>query len=113
MDALLSFAALAALGVQITSIITFLTAREPDRALKAVIPWVSLFAVLLLGSQADATADLLVPGLDTPLGQLDVPSLLLVAVAIGSSGSVAFVNFRKAIDRHDTAQEPPLGGPPV
>ena len=109
MDDLLTFAGLAALGVQVTSIIKFLTAGQGRQALTAVLPWLGLFVVLLLGGQADATAGLVVPGLDVTLGHLDVASLAIVAATVGSSGSVAFVNFRKAIDGNDSAAEPPLG----
>lgn len=112
MEEFLTFAGLAALGVQVTSIIRYLSAGQGRSALTAVLPWLGLFVVLLLGAQADATADLAVPGLvDSRLGSLDVASLFLVAATVGSAGSVAFVRFPRAIDVHETVAEPQLGGP--
>jgi hypothetical protein len=111
MEEFLTFTGLAALGVQVTAIIKYLSAGQGRSALTAVLPWAGLFVVLLLAAQADATAGLVVPGLaDVTLGAADVASLALIAMTVGSSGSVAFVNFRKAIDGGDTAVEPRLGG---
>lgn len=108
MDDLLTFAGLAALGVQVTAIIKYLSNAQVRQAVTAVLPWLGLFVVLILAGQADATSAIAVPGLDTTLGALDIASAALVAMSVGSAGSVALVDFRKAVDSSDTAAQPGL-----
>lgn len=110
MEEFATLAALAALAAQVTSIIKYLSVRDGRAALTALIPWAASFVVLLLGAQADATAGLVLPGLQQTLGDLDVASIALAATAIGSTGSAVFAKFPKAIDNSDSAAEPSLGG---
>jgi hypothetical protein len=104
-----TFAALVAIATHVTSIAKYASAGDGKATLESLLPIVGLFVVLLVGAQADATAGVVVPGLTTPLGDLDVFSLVVVALA-GGSGGAQLYNFRRAIDQHDTAIEPPLGG---
>jgi hypothetical protein len=109
MEDFATLAALAALALKLTSIVKYLTAGMFREATTTVVPWVAAFAVLALASQADATAALVLPGMKTMLGDMDMPSLLLAAPVLGSTASVVF-DFKKAIDGSDSAQEPKLGG---
>lgn len=109
MEDIATLAALSALALKVTSLLKYLTASHFREAVTTLIPWGAAFVVLLLGAEADATAAIVIPGLSQTLGTLDVASLLLVATAIGSTGSVAF-DFRKAIDGTDSAREPALMG---
>jgi len=108
MEDIATVAALAALASQITSLLKFLTGGEPKRALTTVIPWVAAFGVLLIGAQADATAGIVFPGIDSPLGDLDVASLLLVSTTIGAVGGFAHKAVT-AVDNSTSTAEPALG----
>lgn len=112
MDEAFTLAALIAVSMQVTDLLRFLSAGQLRQALTGVIPWVALFVVLLLGSQADVTNQLPIPGTGEALGGLNWASLLLVAIAGGSTGSQV-VNFKQAIDGTDSSRVPPLGGPPA
>ncbi len=82
---------------------------SPDRnaAITQVIVWGFAFGFLLLGSEAEVLEGLIVPGLSAPLGTLDIPSIALLALVSGSTGSVVY-DFKKAFDNTDTAAEAPL-----
>lgn len=109
MEEFVTFAALVAIATHVTSLIKYATAGQFRDTVTGVIPIVGLFIVLVLGAQADATADIVIPGLATPLGLLDVASLALVALAGGSGGAQVF-NYRMAVDNTASSVEPPLGG---
>jgi hypothetical protein len=108
MEEFVTFASLVAIAMHVTSLIKYGTAGQFRELLTGVLPIAGLFVVLLLGAEADATAGIVIPGLEQVLGDLDVASLLLVAVAGGSGGAQVF-NFRKAVDNTDSAVEPALG----
>lgn len=104
-------ATLVALGLvasQLTTLIKFLQASEWSRAGTTVVPWVTAFLALLLGSQAEATSALTLPGFTESLGDLDIASLFYAAVVVGSTGGFAHKAV-KAVDNTDSAAEPPLG----
>jgi hypothetical protein len=109
MEEFVTFTALVAIATHVTSLVKYLSAGQVREFVTGLVPVVGLFLVLLLGAEADATAGIVVPGLSAPLGALDVASLLLVSLAGGSGGATLF-NFRRAVDNHDSAVEPPLGG---
>lgn len=109
MEEFVTFAALVAIATHVTSVIKYASAAQGKAVLEALLPIIGLFVVLVLGAQADATAGIVIPGLTTPLGDLDIASLLLAALAGGSGGAQVY-NFRKAIDSSTTTVEPPLGG---
>src|SRR5687767_825981 len=109
MDDFATWASIIAIGVHITAIIKYASAGDVRSVVAAVIPMAALFVVLLLAGEADATAGVVVPGLNTPIGDLDVASLALVSLAGGSLGSELLYNGRKAIDNSDSAEEPKLG----
>ena len=99
--------ALALLASQLTSIVRFLQGHQFDRAVNAVLPWATALGALLLGAQAEATSSLVLPGLDQPLGDLDLFSLLYAAVVVGSTGG-AFHKVVVGLDSSQSAAEPPL-----
>lgn len=107
-----TFAALAALASKVTSTIKLATSGQHRAALAQVVTWASGVAALAVGAAADFTAAL-GPELGLPaLGTWDWASLVLGGLALGSSGSFAY-DLRRALDNGDTAEEPPLGGPPM
>lgn len=108
MEQVATLAALAAVASQITSLFKFLTGGEPMRAVTTVVPWVAAFVVLLLGAQADVTAGLTFPGVDAPLGDLDIASLLFVSTTVGAVGG-AFHKTVTAVDDSTSTAEPSLG----
>jgi hypothetical protein len=109
MEDFATLAALAALVLKVTSLIKYLTAGMIREAVTTLVPWVAAFGVLVLAGQADATAALVLPGMKTVIGDMDIASLLLAAPVLGASASVVF-DFKKAIDGTDSAAEPKLGG---
>lgn len=109
MEEFVTFAALVAIATHVTSVIKYATAWQWRSVTEAMLPIAGLFVVLMLGAAADATAGIVIPGMAVPLGNLDVPSLMLAALAGGSGGATVY-NFRRAVDNHDTSVEPPLGG---
>jgi len=109
MEDFATLAALAALAYKVTSLIKYLTSGMFREALTTLVPWAAAFGVLVLASQADATAAIMLPSMTVPLGDMDIASLLIAAPAIGASAST-FADFRSAVDGSDSAREPKLGG---
>lgn len=109
MDDFATAASLVAIGVHLTSILKYASAGDVRSVAAAILPMVGLFVVLLIAAEADATADVVIPGIEQAIGNLDVASLLLVSLAGGSLGSQVLYNGRKAIDNADSAQEPKIG----
>lgn len=112
MEQVATVAALAALASQLTTLVKFLTAREWTRAVTTVTPWVTAFGALVLGAQADATADIVLPGFIASLGDLDMASLVYAAVTIGAAGGLAHKAL-VSLDASQSAAEPALGGGPA
>ncbi len=102
--------ALAALAVKITSLLKYLSAGQVRSAATTVVPWLGAFLVLVLASQANATAGMMLPGLAVPLGDVDIFSLMIAATALGASGSVVYDATTRWDNSDDTSKEPPLGG---
>lgn len=71
-----------------------------------VVVWLVATLVVWLGAQANLTETLTLIG-DRPLGALDVGSVILAGLLIGS-GASSTVDIKKAIDGSDTARKPPL-----
>ena len=71
-----------------------------------IIVWVSAFVVLLLVAQSDLGPQIVVLG-ETPLSRLNLASLAVVALALGSSGSV-LDRYIKAKDNTQSAAAPHL-----
>lgn len=71
-----------------------------------IIVWVSAFVVLLLVAQSDLGPQIVVLG-ETPLSRLKVTTLVIVALALGSSGSV-LDKFMKSVDNSQSSSEPTL-----
>lgn len=109
MEEAIPAAGLVALAYHVTVLLKYVTAGQIKEFLTGLVPWVAAFSVLLLGSEADATASVVLPGFDLALGDMDVASLLLAAAGLGATGSVAW-DYKKAIDGSDSASVPPLGG---
>jgi hypothetical protein len=111
MEDFTTWAALAALAIKVTSLIKYMLTGQVRQSATTVVPWLAAFAVLMLGSQADATSAIMLPGLNVALGHADIASLMLAATALGSTGSVVH-DFTKAVDNTQSAAEPKLGAFP-
>lgn len=111
MEGFTTFAALVVIAGHLTALIKYLSAGQFREAVTGLVPIVGLGLVLLVAADANAMAGVVIPGLDTPLRDLDVGSLILVAIA-GGSGAAQLFNWRKATDNTTSSAEPPLGGRP-
>lgn len=60
-----------------------------------------------IGANATVTQALVIPGVDTPLGDLDGGSIVLVGLLVASLAS-SLVDVKAAIDNTDSARKPPL-----
>ena len=83
------------------------TNKDWNGAITQLFLWVVGSVVLLVASAANAFQSLTVPGISEPIGELNTWSLILLGFTIASSGSVLY-DFKKAIDGHDSAKQPPL-----
>lgn len=108
MDDFATFASLVAIAAHVTALVKYASAGDGRSVLTGVIPMATLFVVLLLAGEADAAAGVVIPGIDTPIGSLDVASLALVSIAGGSVASKVY-DFQRAHDNSDSAKEPQLG----
>jgi len=89
------------------SVIKAAANKDLNAAITQLVVWIVGFIAIALAAHAQLTENLVVPGLSTPLGLLDWPSLVLVAWILGGTGSFAF-DFKKAFDSSDNAAEPSL-----
>lgn len=102
-------ATLLALAAKVTSVIKYATAGQWRDVATQLVTWVVTVAALLIGAQAEVAQGIVIWG-ERTLADLDVWSLILVGLSIGSGASFAY-DFKKAIDGTDSASEPPLTGP--
>lgn len=72
--------------------------------------WVAGIAMVALAGHASVASALVLPGLDQPLGSLDVGSTILVGLIVASLGS-SLVDVKQALDNTDSSHKPPLLGP--
>jgi hypothetical protein len=86
------------------------TAEGRNGVLGIGLAWAMGFGIAWWAAQAAVTAKLeLVDGAG-PLGKMDMGSLLLLGLALGSAGS-QFVDFLKSRDNTQSASKPKLVGP--
>lgn len=107
MESVVLLAGLAFAINKITSVIKAVTNGESRTVITQVIVWAVGFGMLLLTANSDIGGALLIPGFEQPLGEIDVISVLLLGIILGSSGSFVY-DFKKAIDNTDNASETPL-----
>lgn len=72
-----------------------------------LLAWIVGIVIIWLGANAAVTAELTLPGIDTPLGLLDGGSIILVGL-LASSLASSIVDVKSAIDGSDSAAKPPL-----
>jgi hypothetical protein len=108
MEPLIVLAGLAFLANKAVSTLKYaLTPARRGDAFTQVVVWAFAIGTIVLASLAEVTETLVIPGTHDALGNLDLPSLILVGLMAGASGSTVY-DFRKAIDNTDTANEPSL-----
>lgn len=73
--------------------------------------WLGGILVVVLASHSSATAGIVLPSTTIPLGALDGAGQVLVGMVVASLGSL-IVDVKQGIDNTDSAQKPPLLGPP-
>lgn len=107
MEPILLFTMLALAANKIVAVIKGLVAGDRNLAVTQIVVWATALGVLLLAANAEVTSSVLLPFSPTPLGDLDLGSLLVAALIAGSTGSVIY-DFKTAIDAGDSAREPRL-----
>lgn len=109
MEVVIIFAALAFAVNKTVSVIKAI-GKDNNLVITQITVWVVGFIALLLAANAQVTSAFALPGFEVPLGDLDIPSLILLAWMLGGSGSFAY-DFKKAVDSSDSSAEPSLLGP--
>lgn len=101
-----SLLTLAALVIKIVSVIKAI-GKNNNLVLTQVVVWVVGIGVLLLAANSGLTAGISIFTGAPPLGDLDIGSVVLAGLALGSTGSFAY-DYKKARDNADSAVEPAL-----
>ncbi len=104
----IGIATLAALVIKIVTVVKAF-GKDWNKVLTQAVTWAVGIFVVWLGGEADVTAGLMLWD-DVSLAALDGASIVLVGIQIASLGSFGY-DVKKAVDRSDTAAEPPLLGP--
>lgn len=83
--------------------------KDTNLVVTQLVVWAVGIVGILLASQAEVMASLVIPGIGItdPLGELDFASLVVLGWVLGSTGSFAY-DFKKARDSNDSAREPAL-----
>lgn len=102
---IIGIASLIALAVKIVDFVKYLRASDWNAAVTQAATWVAGVLVVLLAANADITAGIDVGG--TPLGAMNVWSLIFVGLSLLSLGSVAY-DFKKAVDNSSSSKTPHL-----
>jgi len=102
----LTAATLVALVIKVTGVVKYISSRDWRQVITQVLVWIVAFAVLLVAREADVAKNLTLWG-NQLLGDMDTWSVLLMALALGATGSFAY-DVKKAVDHSDAAVEPPL-----
>lgn len=102
---------LGAFGRKVFELTKNVTNRRWDAVAAQVVAWALFVAVLVVASRARLFATSIeVPGTGTDLGHVDVFSLVLLGLGLGSGYGV-FGDYLKARDNTQTAAQPPLFPP--
>lgn len=83
---------------------------QRSAVLTQALAWCAGVGAVAVGAHANATAALVLPGSNLPLGELDAWSVVLVGVLVASTASSA-VDLKQAFDGHDSNARPPLAKP--
>lgn len=103
----ISLIAILALGKKLVDLLKYVRAADWNASITQVVTWIAFVGILALAGAADVSSGIEVFAGQT-LGSLDFASLVLAGLIYGSASSVVLVDFRKAIDRSDSAKTPPL-----
>lgn len=107
----LTLASLIALGMRIVSFLKYLRAADWNSAFTQAATWGAGVVLVFLAGAADVTQQLeLFNGI--VLGTVNAASKILLGMMFLSLGSQVY-EFKKAIDRSDSAAEPALLGPKI
>ena len=107
MEAVVLFAGLAFAINKTVSVIKALVNGEKNTVVTQAVVWLVGFGGLALAANSDIAAVYSLPGFTEPLGDLDWPSLSLLAWVLGSTGSFVY-DVKSAIDGSDSAVETSL-----
>lgn len=97
--------AMVALIWKVVDLLKYLVNKDINGITTIAFTWLSAVAVLFLFAETAWAADIEFGG--RTLGDMNWASLVAVALCFGSSASAAF-DFKKAIDRSDSASTPSL-----
>lgn len=101
----IGLASLIALGMKFVSFLKYLKAKDWNGVFTLLIVWVAGIAVVFLAAAADVTKTLAIAGF--VLGDINNASRLLLGMMLLSLGAVVN-DFKKALDKTDSAAEPAL-----
>jgi uncharacterized membrane protein YdcZ (DUF606 family) len=103
------FVPLLALPILIVKIIDFLryaNARDRNGVVTQLLAWIG--GVLGIWLVARSSFGGAVPIAGTTLNRLNAEAVVFVGMSVGSFGSLAFMDFRKAVDNSNSASLPTL-----
>lgn len=106
---LVGFAGLLALTWKVTDFMRLLGsfAEHKSGIVTQILAWVGAIAVVMLFARSDFGETVEIPGSTLTLDTLNVFSLILVGLMVGSAASAA-VDVKQAIDGRDSSAKPPL-----
>lgn len=85
---------------KLVDFVKYVRARNVDAVITQLGVWVAGIIVLLLLAATDFASGIVIG--DAPLGSLNIASLILIGLTVGSSASV-LVDAKKAVDNTDSA----------
>lgn len=105
----MEFALLLALAFTVNKIVTVIKSvgKDNNMVITQLLVWVVGVLAIFAGGNAEILENLVLPGLDQAIGDLDFLSVVLVGLMLGSTGSFAYDGL-KSIDNTRSAAEPSL-----
>ena len=103
---IVGFLTLATLVIKIVGVIKAI-GKDTTYVATMAVTWEVGIAVLFLAAEAEVTEHLVPPGFSVALGVMDVASVILAGLILGSTGAFAY-DYKKARDNTDSASEPSI-----
>lgn len=94
-----------ALALKIVDLAKYAMARDVNSVVTQLVTWVAGVVVILLLAQTDFASGISIG--DLALSEVNLASQILLGLTVAASGSVVY-DFKKAVDRTDSARTPSL-----
>lgn len=107
MEQVVILTSVAFLSNKIIELIKWLRAKDWNAAITLIAIHISGVIVMLFAAASKVTETLVVPGTSAAIGTLDTASVVFIGLVLTSLTSKLY-DLQKAIDRSDTAKQPPL-----